>query len=88
MILPMKAFEEILIIRSFDDKDPIKNILKNALDILKEHPDLTPLIRALEGHGKENAEIIEALKRRDKLGSQEAMRKHLEDTKNRSLSRF
>jgi DNA-binding GntR family transcriptional regulator len=37
---------------------------------------------------QQHAEIIEALKRRDKLGSQEAMRKHLEDTKNRSLSRF
>jgi DNA-binding GntR family transcriptional regulator len=37
---------------------------------------------------QQHAEIIEGLKRRDKLGSQEAMKKHLEDTKNRSLSRF
>ena len=37
---------------------------------------------------KQHAEILEVLKRRDKLGSQEAMKKHLEDTKNRSLSRF
>jgi DNA-binding GntR family transcriptional regulator len=37
---------------------------------------------------QQHAEILERLKQRDKLGSQEAMRKHLEDTKNRSLSRF
>ena len=37
---------------------------------------------------QQHSEIIEGLKRRDKLGSQEAMKKHLEDTKNRSLSRF
>ena len=37
---------------------------------------------------KQHLEILEVLKRRDKLGSQEAMKKHLEDTKNRSLSRF
>jgi DNA-binding GntR family transcriptional regulator len=37
---------------------------------------------------KQHAEILAGLKRRDKLGSQEAMRKHIEDTKNRSLSRF
>ncbi len=37
---------------------------------------------------QQHAEILERLKQRDKLGSQEAMRKHIEDTKNRSLSRF
>jgi DNA-binding GntR family transcriptional regulator len=37
---------------------------------------------------QQHAEILERLKQRDKLGSQKAMRKHLEDTKNRSLSRF
>jgi DNA-binding GntR family transcriptional regulator len=37
---------------------------------------------------KQHVEILEGLKRRDKLASQEAMKKHLEDTKNRSLSRF
>jgi DNA-binding GntR family transcriptional regulator len=36
----------------------------------------------------QHVEILERLKRRDKLGSQEAMMKHLEDTKYRSLSRF
>jgi len=37
---------------------------------------------------QQHNEIIEALKRRDKLGAQKAMMKHLEDTKNHSLSRF
>jgi len=37
---------------------------------------------------QQHTEILEALKRRDKLDSQEAMKKHLEDTKNHSLSRF
>jgi len=37
---------------------------------------------------QQHVEILEALKRRDKLGAQEAMMKHLEDTKNHSLSRF
>jgi DNA-binding GntR family transcriptional regulator len=36
----------------------------------------------------QHVELLECLKRRDKPGSREAMIKHLEDTKNRSLSRF
>jgi DNA-binding GntR family transcriptional regulator len=36
----------------------------------------------------QHVEILEQLRRRDRLGSQEAMTRHLEDTKNRSLSRF
>jgi DNA-binding GntR family transcriptional regulator len=37
---------------------------------------------------QQHAAIIDKLKRRDKLGSQAAMKKHIEETKNRSLSRF
>jgi DNA-binding GntR family transcriptional regulator len=37
---------------------------------------------------KQHMEIIEGLKRRDKLGSQEAMKKHIEHNKNQYLSRF
>lgn len=37
---------------------------------------------------KQHFEIIEALRRRDKLGSQEAMKTHIEYTKNYSLDRF
>jgi DNA-binding GntR family transcriptional regulator len=55
--------------------------LLNELERILAHD---PYIAEAQQH----AEIIEALKRRDKLGSQEAMKKHLEDTKNRSLSRF
>jgi DNA-binding GntR family transcriptional regulator len=35
-----------------------------------------------------HAEILEKLKHRDKQGAREAMKRHIEDTKNRSLSRF
>lgn len=62
IVLPIQAFEEILIIRSFDSKDPIKNVMKNAIDTLKESFDLSPLIKAFESQAKENAKIIEALK--------------------------
>ncbi len=37
---------------------------------------------------QQHAEILERLKQRDKLGSQKAMKRHLEDTKKHSLSRF
>jgi DNA-binding GntR family transcriptional regulator len=37
---------------------------------------------------QQHAEIIEKLKQRDKMGVQKAMKMHIEDTKNRSLSRF
>ena len=37
---------------------------------------------------QQHAEILEKMKRRDKIGAQEAMKMHIEDTKNRSLSRF
>jgi len=37
---------------------------------------------------RQHSEILEVLKRRDKLGSQEAMKRHIEDTQNRSLSQF
>ncbi len=37
---------------------------------------------------QQHVEILEALKQRDEMGAQEAIKKHLEDTKNHSLSRF
>jgi DNA-binding GntR family transcriptional regulator len=37
---------------------------------------------------QQHAEILDRLKQRDKLGSQVTMKKHLDDTKNQSLSRF
>jgi len=55
--------------------------LLNELERVLEHD---PQIAEPQQH----AEILESLKRRDKLGAQEAMRKHLEETKNHTLSRF
>ena len=37
---------------------------------------------------QQHAEILEKLKQRDKVGTQESMKKHIEDTNNRSLSRL
>ena len=60
------------------------DLLEKLLDELERVLAHDPYIAEPQQH----AEILEGLKRRDKLGSQEAMKKHLEDTKNRSLSRF
>lgn len=37
ILMPYKAFTEILILRSFDKHDPIRNHLKNAIDIFDKH---------------------------------------------------
>jgi DNA-binding GntR family transcriptional regulator len=55
--------------------------LLNELERVLAHD---PSIADPKQHGK----ILEGLKQRDKLGSQEAMKEHLDDTKNRLLSRF
>ena len=60
--------------------DLVENLL-NELELNLVHD---PYIAEPQQH----CEIIERLKQRDKLGSQEIMKKHLEDTRNRSLSRF
>jgi len=60
------------------------NLLINLLNELERVLTHDPQIAEPQQH----AEVLEALKRRDKLGAQEAMRKHLEDTKNHSLTRF
>jgi DNA-binding GntR family transcriptional regulator len=60
------------------------DLLENLLNELERVLAHDPYIAEPQQH----AEILEGLKLRDKLGSQEAMKKHLEDTKNRSLSRF
>ena len=59
-------------------------LLEKLLNELKRILAHDPQIAEPQQH----AEILEGLKRRDKLGAQEAMRKHLVDTKNHSLSRF
>jgi DNA-binding GntR family transcriptional regulator len=55
--------------------------LLNELERVLVHD---PYIAEPHPHG----EIIDRLKRGDKPGSQEVMKKHLEDTKSRTLSRF
>jgi DNA-binding GntR family transcriptional regulator len=60
--------------------DLVEKLLNDLERVLAQDPYIA--------EPQQHAEIIEALKRRDKLASQEAMRKHIEDTKNRSLSRF
>jgi DNA-binding GntR family transcriptional regulator len=60
--------------------DLLENLLNELERVLAHDPYIAEPLQ--------HAEILEGLKRRDKLGSQEAMIKHLEDTKNRSLSRF
>ena len=62
----------------------LADLLEKLMNELERVLALDPRIAEPQQH----AEILEALKRRDKLGSQEAMKKHLKDTKNRSLSRF
>jgi DNA-binding GntR family transcriptional regulator len=60
--------------------DLVEKLLNELERVLAYDPNIS--------EPQQHAEILEGLKRPDKLGSQEAMRKHLEDTKNRSLSRF
>jgi len=55
--------------------------LLNELECILAHD---PYIVEPQQHG----EIIDGLKKRDKLGSQKIMKKHLEETKKRTLSRF
>lgn len=62
----------------------LANLVEKLLNELERVLAYDPYLAEPQQH----AEIIEGLKRRDKLGSQEAMKRHLEDTKNRSLSRF
>jgi DNA-binding GntR family transcriptional regulator len=58
----------------------VENLLNELERVLAHDPYIA--------EPQQHAEILERLKQRDKKGSQEAMKKHIEDTKNRSLSRF
>jgi DNA-binding GntR family transcriptional regulator len=58
----------------------VDNLLNELERVLAHDPYLAEPYQ----HG----EIIDGLKRRDKLGSQDMMKKHLEETKKRTLSRF
>lgn len=58
----------------------VNNLLNELERVLVQDPYLAEPAQ----HG----EIIEELKKRDKLGSQKMMKKHLEETKKRTLDRF
>jgi DNA-binding GntR family transcriptional regulator len=60
--------------------DLVEKLLNELERVLAHDPDIA--------EPQQHIDIIEGLKRRDNLSSKEAMKKHLEDTKNRSLSRF
>jgi DNA-binding GntR family transcriptional regulator len=60
--------------------DLVEKLLNELERVLAHAPGLA--------EPQQHAEILESLKRRDKLGSQEAIKKHLEDTKERCLSGF
>jgi len=60
--------------------DLVGKLLGESERILVKDPNITD--------PQQHNEILEQLKLRNKLGAQEAMKKHIEDTKNRLLSRF
>lgn len=62
--------------------------IHNELERLLRYDHLTSEVDKAVASVKQHTEIAEGLRRRDKLESQEAMRKHIEDNKNIYLSRF
>jgi DNA-binding GntR family transcriptional regulator len=62
--------------------------IHNELERLLIYDHLIAEVDKADTSVKQHMEIIEGLKRRDKPGSQEAMKKHIEDVKNDYLSRF
>ena len=67
--------------------DLVEKLLNELELVLGYDPHIAEVEKAV-ATAKQHIEIIEELRRRDKLGSQEAMKKHIENTKNCSLSRF
>lgn len=65
----------------------VEKLLNELELVLGYDPRIAETEKAVAS-AKQHFEIIERLKRRDKLGSQEAMKKHIENTKNSSLRRF
>jgi DNA-binding GntR family transcriptional regulator len=62
----------------------LANLVEKLLNELERVLAYDPYLAEPQQH----AEIIEGLKQRDKQEAQKAMKRHLEDTKKRSLSRF
>jgi len=69
----------------------LANMVEELMNELERVLNYDPRIAETEKAAasvKQHNEIIEGLRRRDKLGSQEAMKKHNEDVKDLYLSRF
>ena len=62
--------------------------LLNEMERVLVYDHFTAEVEKAGASVKQHKEIIERLRRRDKLGSQEALKKHIEDNKNLYLSRF
>ena len=67
--------------------DLVEKLLNELERVLAYDPYIAEAEKAVAS-AKQHLEIIEGLRRRDKMGLQEAMKKHIENTKNSSLSRF
>jgi DNA-binding GntR family transcriptional regulator len=67
--------------------DSVEKLLNELERVLDYDPRIAEVEKAVASV-KQHMEIIEGLRRRDKPGSQEAMKKHIEDVKNLYLSRF
>lgn len=67
--------------------DLVKRLLNESERILIYDPNTAEVEKAA-GSAEQHNEIIQKLKWRDKQASREAMKKHIEETKNSSLSRF
>jgi DNA-binding GntR family transcriptional regulator len=70
--------------RLVDLVEKVHNELERLLIYNHSTAEVEKAVVSIEQH----MEIIERLRRRDKPGSQEAMKKHIEDNKNQYLSRF
>ena len=67
--------------------DSVEKLLNELERVLDYDPRIAEVEKAVAS-AKQHMEIIEELRRRDKQGSQEAMKKHIESTKNLYMSRF
>ena len=62
--------------------------LQNELELVLGYDPHIARVEIAAAAAIQHYEIIERLRRRDKLGAQEAMKKHIEIAKNNSLNRF
>jgi DNA-binding GntR family transcriptional regulator len=73
-----------LIIARASDNSRLVRLVEQFIDEMERILALDPHITGPQQH----TELLDALKRRDRAAAQEAMRRHLEETKARILGRF